>query len=118
MLATAYASPDSVAAHHVYPCPSSRIIPPILPHLCKQRHGQYREDAGPPDGEHRPTRLLPGPHLEVPYPREELAVYNHAHDSAMCCEEEVVEAHRGGGVLLVSVCILRANRGGVEEGGR
>jgi hypothetical protein len=109
---------QSRRAYYVYPRPVYGIVSSArAPEVCKQRHKQYSNNTCPKNSQNDLTCLLPRPNLQPPYQRVKLAVYYHTHTRAMGGKKEVVKTDGSIRAIGVTVGILRAYCGGVEERG-
>ena len=106
----------SSRTHHVDPGPPTSIVAKVFAKEdCHERRYQHHGHETPEDAQHRSANSLRPPHRESPYARKELRVYDDAHGRAVCCEQEVIEAYCCLWGVGMSIGVLRADRGRIEE---
>lgn len=108
---------DVGTTHHVNPCPGIGIISAITTSQPHQENGpDDRYHTAPEYAQDCLAGTLGFADLKPPDSGEELAVTDYTHHRAVRSEQEVIEAHGRLWCFRVSVRILRAYRGRVEEG--
>ncbi len=102
--------------YHVNPRPSLGVMASVFPF---DQHQQYDDDHGqnpsPEDASNGPTQVLQTIDLKPPEMGPELTEVEGAHDDRMHCEGDIIQPYRGLGRCLVSICILLADQGRIQE---